>query len=124
EPFADKLRDLLASSWEYVAYEQWRAGQPGLAARSLQTADRSASGELKRRVVMDRAALSLGKSDLPTMESLAGNPPEALINLGILYDQLGRPKEAYDAWQRARARGAVTRELLKWIDAKKRIYGF
>jgi hypothetical protein len=58
------------------------------------------------------------------MESFGVSPPEALVNLGILHDRAGRPREAYDAWQRARARGFVTRELQKWIEAKKRIYGF
>ncbi len=122
--FADKIRDLIASSWELIAHDQWRLGQAAAAARSLAAADRYATGDLKRRVTMDRAALALGKGDLQTMESLAGNPPEALVNLGILYDQAGRPKDAYDAWQRARARGVVTRDLQKWIEAKKRIYGF
>ena len=122
--FADKIRDLIASAWELVAHEQWRLGQPGLAGRTLLAADKLAVGDIKRRVTMDRAALSLGKADLPVMESFAGNPPEALVNLGIIYDLLGRPREAYDAWQRARARGAATREVQRWIDAKKRIYGF
>jgi Tfp pilus assembly protein PilF len=123
-PFADKIRDLIASGWELVAYEQWRLGQVGAAARSLQAAERLAQGDIKRRVMMDRTALALGKGDLQAMESLAGNPPEALINLGILYDQLGRPRDAYDAWQKARARGVATRDLQRWIEAKKRIYGY
>jgi hypothetical protein len=122
--FAEKIRDLLASSWELIAHEQWRLGQPAAAARTLQLADRLAVGDIKRRVTMDQAALALGKGNLQMMESLAGNPPESLVNLGILYDQAGRPKDAYDAWQRARARGVVTRDLQKWIEAKKRIYGF
>ena len=122
--FADKIRDLIASSWELIAHEQWRLGQPGLAARTLLLADKLAFGDIKRRVTMDRAALALGKNDLQLMESFGGNPPESLVNLGIIYDLIGRPKEAYEAWQRARARGIVTRDLQKWIDAKKRIYGF
>ena len=73
---------------------------------------------------MDRAALSLAKNDLGALESLNGTPPESLVNLGILYDQLGRPKDAYDAWVRAKARGVQSRNLQKWIDSKKRIYGF
>ncbi len=123
-PFADKIRDLIASSWELVAHEQWRLGQIGLAARSLQAADRLAAGDIKRRVTMDRAALRLDRTDLPVMESFGVSPPEALVNLGILHDKAGRPREAYEAWQKARARGVATRELQKWIDAKKRIYGF
>lgn len=122
--FAEKLRDLIASAWEHVAHEQWRAGQVGAAAKSLTAAEKYANGDIKRRVTMDRAALALGRGDLQLMESMAGSPPEALVNAGILYDQLGRPKDAYDAWQRARSRGAQVRDLQKWIDSKKRIYGF
>lgn len=123
--FGDKIRDLIASAWELIAHEQWRLGQPAMAGRTLLLADRAAAAaDIKRRVAMDRAALSLNKSDLPAMTAFAQTTPEALVNLGILYDQAGRPKEAYEAWQRARARGVMTRDLQKWIDAKKRIYGF
>jgi hypothetical protein len=29
-----------------------------------------------------------------------------------------------DAWTKAKARGVQTHDLQRWIDAKKRIYGF
>ena len=124
EMAGDKLKELLASSWETIAFEQWKSGQAAAAARSLQTAEKDASGDAKRRIAMDRAALALDKRGLGTLEGLGGNPPESLVDLGILYDQLGRPKDAYDAWVRAKARGVVARDLQKWIDAKKRIYGY
>jgi hypothetical protein len=57
-----------------------------------------------------------------SLEQLGNNPVEALVNLGIVYEMLGRPKDALDAWQRARGRVQV-RDLQKWIDAKKRVYG-
>jgi len=120
----DKIKDLIAACWESIAIDQWRSGQLAAAGKSLTAADKYASGETKRRITMDRAALSLGKNDLETMEDLAGNPAESLVNLGIIYDQLGRPKDAYDAWVRAKARGVQARDLQRWIDAKKRIYGF
>ena len=120
----EKARELLAATWESIAVDQWRNGQSVAAARSLTTAEKYASGEVKRRVTMDRAALSLGRQNLGAMENLAGNPPESLVNLGILYDQLGRPREAYDAWNRAKSRGVQVRDLQRWIDAKKRIYGY
>jgi Tetratricopeptide repeat len=120
----EKARELLAATWESIAIDQWRNGQSVAAARSLTTADKYASGEIKRRVAMDRAALSLGRNNLGAMENLAGNPPESLVNLGIIYDQLGRPREAYDAWNRAKTRGVQVRDLQRWIDAKKRIYGY
>jgi tetratricopeptide (TPR) repeat protein len=119
-----KARELTSSCWEMVAQEQWRAGQWGAAKTSLQAAEKNASAEQKRRLTLDRAALSLGKDDLNELEALAGNPPEALVNLGIIYDMLGRPKDAYDTWVKAKARGVNTRDLQKWIDAKKRIYGY
>ena len=120
----DKAKELVAACWESIAIDQWRAGQLAAAGKSLAAADKTATGELKRRITMDRAALTLGKRDLETMEDLAGNPAESLVNLGIIYDQLGRPKDAYDAWVRAKARGVQVRDLQRWIDAKKRIYGF
>lgn len=122
--FGSKVRDLLGSAFELIAYEQWRAGQVGAAAKSLAAAEKYADNDAKRRVSMDKAALALGKGDIAALEALGGNPPEALVNLGILYDQAGRPKDAYDAWVRAKARGVAVRDLQKWIDAKKRIYGF
>ena len=120
----DKVKELLAACWEAIAIDQWRSGQLAAAARSLTTAEKYATGDIRRRVTMDRAALSLGKTNLGAMEALGGNPPESLVNLGILYDQLGRPREAFDAWNKAKARGVQVRDLQRWIDAKKRIYGF
>ncbi len=122
--FASRLKELIASSWELVAYDQWRAGKPGLASKSLQTASRDADGEMKRRVIVNRAALALNASEIGNLEGLQGSPVEALINLGILYDQLGRSKDAFDAWSKAKARGSQYRDLQKWIESKKRIYGY
>jgi len=122
--FGDKIRDLLASSWESIAYAQWGAGQPAAASKSLQSAEKYGTGELKRRVTMDRTALALDKGDAAVLEGLGGSPPESLVNLGIVYELLGRPKDAFETWQKARGRGVQSRDLQKWIDAKKRIYGF
>jgi Flp pilus assembly protein TadD len=119
-----RARELVASCWESVAYDQWKAGQYQAAQKSLATADKSATADQKRRIEIDRTALALGKDKLGTLEAMNGTPPESLINLGIVYDLLGKPKEAYDAWTRAKARGATARDLQKWLDAKKRIYGY
>jgi hypothetical protein len=107
-----------------VAVDQFRAGQGGAALKSLATADKYATGDTKRRLDMDRAVIGLGKDKANELEVLAGNPPESLVNLGIVYDMAGKPKEAYDTWVKAKARGVNARDLQKWIDAKKRIYGY
>jgi len=119
-----KSRELSASCWELVAADEWRAGQWAQAQKALASADKTATAEQKRRLGLDRAALALGKDKLDELEALGGNPPESLVNLGIIYDMLGKPKEAYDAWTRAKAKGVNSRDLQKWIDAKKRIYGY
>lgn len=124
EDLGSRTRELVASCWEAVAFDQWRAGSPSAALKAIATAEKTASPDQKRRLGMDRAALALGKDKLGELEGLAGNPPESLVDLGIVYELLGRPKDAYDAWTRAKARGVATRDLQRWIDAKKRIYGY
>jgi Tfp pilus assembly protein PilF len=119
-----RAKELVASCWEMVAFDEWHAGNAGGAAKALATAEKTASADQKRRIGLDRDALALGKDKLADLEALAGNPPESLIDLGILYDMLDRPKDAYDTWQRAKSRGVAARDLQKWIDAKKRIYGY
>jgi hypothetical protein len=116
------VRELLGGIWEAIAHDQWRTGQLGAAGRSLVTAEKYATGEAKRRIQHDRSALTLTRNDARTFEALAGNPVEALVNLGIVYDLLGRHRQALDLWLRARGRVQV-RDLQKWIDAKKRIHG-
>ncbi len=119
-----KAKELVASCWEMVAYDQWRNGAVAAALKALSTSDKYATADQKRRLTLDRAALALGKDKLDALEGLAGNPPESLVDLGILYDMLGRPKDAYDAWSRAKSKGVGTPGLQKWIDAKRRVYGY
>jgi tetratricopeptide (TPR) repeat protein len=119
-----RARELVAACWESVAYDHWRAGAWAQAQKAIASAERAATAEQKRRLSVDRTAMSLGKDKLNELEALAGNPAESLVNLGIVYDMIGKPREAYDAWSRAKARGVQSRDLQKWIDAKKRIYGY
>jgi hypothetical protein len=119
-----KLREVVASCWEYVASDEFKAGSTAGAQKALASADKLATADQKRRLTLNRAALALTKDRLAELEALNGTPPEALVDLGIVYDMIGKPREAYDAWQKAKARGVNAPNLQKWIDAKKRIYGF
>lgn len=119
-----RAKEIVAACWESVAYDHWRAGAWDAAKRAINNAEKAAGPEARRRFVVDRTAMSLGKGSKDELEALNGNPAEALVNLGIVYDMMGKPREAYDAWTRAKARGVQARELQKWIDAKKRIYGY
>lgn len=121
-PFAAKIKELLASSYEYVAYDQWKNGKS--AGKTLTQAEKYAAGDTAKRIKHNRAVLDMKGSSVSTFDNMNGSPPEALVNLGILYDKAGKPKEAYEAWTKAQARGVNAKDLKKWIDAKKRIYGF
>jgi len=121
---AQKIKDLLASSYEYVAYDAWRGGREGAAEKALISAAKYASGDADRRIRNNRAVLNMTSRQVSTFQDLGAAPPEALVNLGVLYDANGKPKEAYEAWKSARSRGANAKDLNRWIDAKKRIYGF
>jgi tetratricopeptide (TPR) repeat protein len=122
--FANKIKELIASSHEYVAFEHWRSGKETLAGRALEAAARFASGDIERRVRHNRAVLSMSSRQLSLFEGMGSSPPEALVNVGVLHDQAGKPKEAYEAWRRAKQANARARDLDKWISAKQRIYGF
>lgn len=122
--FAQTVKDLLASSYEYVAYDQWKSGKGSAAGKSLASASKYADAAIKKRIDHNKAVLSMKAKDLDTFVDLGSTPPEALVNAGILYDQAGKAEEAYKAWNKALDAHADGKDLKKWIDAKKRIYGF
>jgi len=122
--FRAKLEELLGSTYELIAYDQWKAGKTKAAGQALTSAAKYANADAKRRVTNDRAVLDMAKGQDSVFEGLGGQPAEALINLGILLDNAGKAREAYDAWVKAKAKGANSKDLQRWIDAKKRIYGF
>lgn len=118
------LQQMAAVAWELAAFDHWRSGRLAAAQRDLAAAQSRTDAAAERRIIVDRAAMGLAPTDIARLEALQGEPPEALINLGILYERAGRMKDAYEVWVRARARGANHKDLPKWIDAKKKIYGF
>jgi lipopolysaccharide biosynthesis regulator YciM len=122
-----RAKELVAACYESVAYDHYKAGNWGAAQKAIADADKNASAEQTRRLRNNKIAMSLSKSSANDLEALGGNPAEALINLGIVYDQMGKPKEAFDAWNRAIKSRLQPREqgiVQKWIDAKRRIYGY
>jgi len=125
--FGKKVRDLVASSWEYAAFDAYRAGNTGAAASALSSAEKYAAGGSKRDIDHNRAVLNMSKNPSAAATAFAnmnGSPPESLVNLGIVLDMQGKPQEAYQAWARAKSKGVRARNLDDWIDAKKRIFGY
>ena len=121
--FAQKVNDLSGSAWEMIAVDDIRAGKSSAASAALKSAAKYASGEALKRIELDEIVVA-NSGNVAQLEQMGDNPPQALIDLGILYDRLGRSKDAYDVWVRAQKKGAGGALLQKWIDAKKRIYGY
>ncbi len=57
-----KVKELVASCWEAVAFDQWRAGAVGASQKALQTAEKSASADQKRRLRQARRARGARRS--------------------------------------------------------------
>src|SRR5262249_30398007 len=53
------------------------------------------------------------------LEQLGARPPEALVNLGLIYEKQGDIQRALQLWQQS-GRGGKVRE---WIDATRRFLG-
>lgn len=119
-----RVNEFVASCWEFVAVDQWRSGRRASARKALANAEKVATTDQKRRLAANQLALTLDRYKADELEALNGSPPESLVNLGIVYDLLGRSKDAFETWQKAKARGAAARDLQKWIDAKRKFYGY
>jgi predicted Zn-dependent protease len=57
---------------------------------------------------------------ISALRELAREMPEAEANLGLLFEQQGKLKQAYDALMRARRRGAAV--PAPWTEAKERLF--
>ncbi len=123
--FASKLRELIGSANEYIAYAEYRSGKASSAGKALSTAAKYAtSAQQKRLIDHNRAVLGMKSVNPAVFAKMGGNPPESIINLGVAYDRAGDPKKAYDAWVQAKSKGARAPDLDKWIAAKRRIFGY
>jgi tetratricopeptide (TPR) repeat protein len=122
-----KMRDLLRSSWELVAFDQYARGSAREADAALDKAEAVARTGGDAKLSHNKAVLDMDRNpdgSRATLRRLADRVPEALVNLGILAERDGDAKAAYDFWVQARSRGARTARLDEWIEAKKRLFGF
>lgn len=128
QPLNDLLKALQRSAHEMLAFDYFLANKVPRAAQLLKAAGRIAgAGEADAAVLAHNLAvidLQEGRAaGERALERLAGRPPEALVNLGILRDRRGEPKKALDLYRQALQRGAKTPKLREWIDVKDRLFG-
>lgn len=122
------LRALLYSTNMALAYDYYVSGRGKQVGPALRAAQKSAPRSDDEDAILQHnlavVDLNEGRSvGEKTLERLGQNPPEALVNLGILQDRRGQPRKALDLYRRAFERGARTPKLREWIDTKDRLLG-
>lgn len=121
------LRALLYSTNLALAYDYHLLGRTKQVAPTLRNAQKVPRGDDEDVVLAHNLAIADFLEGKPgaekVLERLAPNPPEALVNLGILSDRRGDAKRALEFYRRAHERGARTPKLREWIDTKDRVFG-
>ena len=123
------LRALLYSTNLALAYDYHLLGRSKLLGPTLRNAQKVAAqrSDDEDPVLTHNLAVADLLEGKPggekVLERLAPNPPEALLNLGVLSDRRGEAKKALDFYRRAAEKGARSSKLREWIDAKDRVFG-
>jgi len=122
------LRALLYSTNMALAYDYYVTGRGKQVGPTLRAAQKTAPRSDDEDAILQHnlAIVDLNEGrgvGEKTLERLGPNPPEALVNLGILQDRRGQPRKALDLYRRAFERGARTPKLREWIDTKDRLLG-
>jgi tetratricopeptide (TPR) repeat protein len=122
------LRALLYSTNMALAYDYYVSGRGKQVGPTLRAAQKTAPRSDEEDAILQHnlaiVDLNEGRNvGEKTLERLGPNPPEALVNLGILQDRRGQPRKALELYRRAFERGARTPKLREWIDTKDRLLG-
>lgn len=122
------LRTLLYSTNMALAYDYYVSGRSKQVGPTLRAAQKTAPRSDDEEAILQHnlAIVDLNEGrgvGEKTLERLGQNPPEALVNLGILQDRRGQPRKALELYRRAFERGARTPKLREWIDTKDRLLG-
>jgi tetratricopeptide (TPR) repeat protein len=128
-PVQKLLRALLFSTYLALAYDYHLSGRNKLVGPALRNAQKFQvrTGEDDDAILAHNLAVAdvlEGRSGGERVfERLGSRPPEALVNLGILYDRRGEIRRALELYRKALERGARTSRLREWIDTKDRLLG-
>ncbi len=122
-----ELRAVLRASLEQMGYAAV-GRRPAEAQGHWQAARRYADGEDQARIECNLAVLDLVRGRVgparQRLRELGSTPPEALVNLGLLFERAGDFAKAYQLWSRAVKGGVRDKELLRWVQAKEELFGF
>ncbi|HEY7955485.1 MAG TPA: tetratricopeptide repeat protein [Polyangia bacterium] len=126
-PVLESINLLARSALELLGYDFYQKSDERRAEATLKSASRVGGRGDKRALEHNLAVLDmmLGKAAQAekVLTGLAGKPPEALVNLGILADRHGDGKTALSYYRKAWDRGVHLPKLKEWIDVKERLWG-
>ncbi len=128
-PLQKTLKALLFSTNLALAYDYYVTGRGKLVGATLHNAQKTQvrtseddDSVLEHNLAVVDVMEGRGTGE-KVFERLGSRPPEALVNLGILYDRRGEIRKALDMYRKALERGARTGRLREWIDTKDRLLG-
>jgi len=125
---ADRFREMTFTAYMKLMAEEYARGNNGAAMAALKNAQKAAAtvkgDDVHKRDLQHNLAvldLASGKTAQAKqqLEQLGARPPEALVNLGLIYERQGDIQRALQLWQQS-GRGGKVRE---WIDATRRFLG-
>jgi tetratricopeptide (TPR) repeat protein len=123
----DKIKEMTFTAYLKLMAEEYARGNTAGSMAALKNAQKAAVGvkdDVRKRDLQHNLAvldLASGKTAQAKqqLEQLGARPPEALVNLGLIYEKQGDIQRALQLWQQS-GRGGKVRE---WIDATRRFLG-
>jgi tetratricopeptide (TPR) repeat protein len=123
----ERFKELTFTAWLKLMAEEYARGNLSGTAVALKNAQKAAAQVKdegrKRELTHNMAVLELAQGRTAQarqqLEALGSRPPEALVNLGLIYERQGDIQKALALWQQS-GRGGKVRE---WVDATRRFLG-
>ena len=121
-PLRAKINAIIVSCREFDAATALRLGKIKQAMALLKVVARR-TRESKHNLALAYYRAGRVSKALQLWKS-GGMPPSALCNLGIHYDNMGQPQQAYRYYTKCLARGGGNARIRKRVEIKRKIFGF
>jgi len=124
---SERFKELTFTAYLKLMAEEYARGNTVAAMAALRNAQKAATlvrdDARKRDLQHNLAVLDLAQGKTAqakaALEQLGARPPEALVNLGLIYERQGDIQKALQLWQQSGKGGRVR----DWIEATRRFLG-
>ncbi len=121
-PLRKKIEAMIVSCREFDAATALRLGKVKAALALLKAVGRR-TRESRHNLALAYYRAGRVSKALGLWKS-GGMPPAAACNLGIHYDNLGQPEQAYRYYKQCLARGGGNAAIRKRVEVKRKLFGF